>query len=53
MYVMSQLQGNEPQKVLEFMESVGLKYHPRDMGIGRRELREALLGLGEFVMSSY
>ena len=52
-YVMSQLQDNEPQKVLEFMESVGLKYHPRDMGIGRRELREALLGLGEFVMSSY
>ena len=27
-YVMSRLQGNEPQKVLEFMETVGLKYLP-------------------------
>ena len=43
MYVMSQLQGNEP---LEFMETVGLKYHPRDMGIGRMELRETA-GAGE------
>ena len=46
-YVMSQQQGNEPEGV-QFMETVGLKYHPRDMSMGRRQ---ALLGLGEFVRS--
>ena len=50
-YIMSRLQNNKHGKVVEFMESVGLKYHPRDMGLGRREVSEALLGLGEFVRS--
>lgn len=48
---MSRLQDNKHGKVVEFMENVRLKYHPRDMGLGREEVGEALLGLGEFVRS--
>ena len=39
-YIMSRLQNNEHGKVVELMESVGLKYHPKDMGWGgRRRVR--------------
>ena len=33
------------------MESMGLKYHPRYISIGRSELREDLLSVREFVRS--
>lgn len=48
-YLLSRLQQNEPDKVTQFMDEVGLKYHPVDMAITRRDLTASLLGLQEFI----
>lgn len=48
-YLLSRLQENEPDKVTQFMDEVGLKYHPVDMAITRSDLTASLLSLQEFV----
>jgi glycerol dehydrogenase-like iron-containing ADH family enzyme len=50
-YLMSHLQGNDPEGITQVMDRCGLKYQPRDMGIERETLREALLGVKRFVQS--
>jgi glycerol-1-phosphate dehydrogenase [NAD(P)+] len=48
-YLLSRLQQNEPDKVTQFMDDAGLKYHPIDMAITRGDLTASLLSLREFV----
>ena len=48
-YLLSRLQQNESDKITQFMDEVGLKYHPIDMAITRRDLTESLSGLQEFI----
>ena len=50
-YLMSRLQGNGGERIAQFMDSVSLKYHPRDLGVGRTDLKEVLLSLKDFVNS--
>jgi glycerol-1-phosphate dehydrogenase [NAD(P)+] len=47
-YLLSRLQQNEPENVTQFMDDVGLKYHPVDMAITRGDLTASLLSLQEF-----
>lgn len=47
--VMSQLQGNEPERVRSLLEAVGVRYQPRDLGITRKEFGESLLGLPAYI----
>ncbi len=48
-YVMSHLQGNAPERIIEFMNFVGLNFHPSGLGIDRTTLRKALLNLPHYV----
>lgn len=47
--LMSRLQNNESDRVTRFMERVGLKFHPRDLGISREVLAASLAQLADFV----
>ncbi|XP_065836754.1 glycerol-1-phosphate dehydrogenase [NAD(P)+]-like [Oscarella lobularis] len=48
-YLMSRLQKNDFLRIDEVMNSVGLKYQPVDMGLSRRDVKEALQSLKQFV----
>ena len=50
-FVMSRLQNNQPHKIIEFMNQVGLDYHPRSLGIDRPTLESSILNLREYVKS--
>jgi glycerol-1-phosphate dehydrogenase [NAD(P)+] len=49
-YLMSQLQHNEFEKIKLVMDRVGLKYHPADMGISKQDLLASLLNLKQYVL---
>ena len=51
-YIMSRLQENGVDKITQFMDSIGLKYHPRDLGESREVLKEILLYNATGVCSS-
>jgi glycerol-1-phosphate dehydrogenase [NAD(P)+] len=46
--LMSRLQGNEPERAEELVRRCGARYHPRGLGLSRREVEEGLLSLAEF-----
>jgi len=48
-YLMSRLQGNDPEGITKIMNEVELRYHPVDMEIQRADLIAALLNLRKFV----
>lgn len=48
-YLLSQLQQNDAQGVTQFMNEVGLRYHPADLSISRSDLAASLTNLSEFV----
>lgn len=48
-YLLSRLQQNEPDRVTQFMDEVGLKYHPVDLAITHGDLTASLLSLRDFV----
>ncbi|MFO0945155.1 MAG: iron-containing alcohol dehydrogenase [Planctomycetota bacterium] len=50
-YLLSRLQENEPNRITDFMDEVGLRYHPADMAIRREDLVNSLLSLRTFVQS--
>jgi glycerol-1-phosphate dehydrogenase [NAD(P)+] len=47
--LMARLQGNDPERVAAFLDTCGVAWHPADQGLDRAVLREALLGLPDFV----
>ena len=49
LYLMTRLQGNESERMIQFMDSIGLRYHPVDLEIDREGLKEVLMGLRKFV----
>ena len=49
--LMSRLQGNRPDEATAFMNEVGLKHQPADMGISREDLTASLLNLRNYVES--
>jgi len=49
-YLMSRLQDNKADQVTQFMDEIGLKYHPADMEIGRDDLVASLRNLKQFVL---
>jgi glycerol-1-phosphate dehydrogenase [NAD(P)+] len=48
-YCMSRLQENQPDEVTQFMDRIGLKYHPVDMNIRKEDLVSSLSNLRSFV----
>ena len=48
-YLMSCLQGNEPEWVRGFMEELGLDYHPGSVGVSRSILEASLRSLRDYV----
>ncbi|MEM7368930.1 MAG: iron-containing alcohol dehydrogenase [Bacteroidota bacterium] len=48
-YLMSKLQKNQPEFIIQVMDEVGLNYHPSSMQIQRGELLASLLNLRSFV----
>jgi glycerol-1-phosphate dehydrogenase [NAD(P)+] len=48
-YLMSQLQNNQFEKIKNVMNELGLKYHPADMGIRKEDLIASLLHVKSFV----
>ncbi len=48
-YLMSRLQRNHPDEITEFMDRVGLRYHPVHMGLTKAGLKEVLTNLRDFV----
>ena len=50
-YCMSRLQENHVEEITEFMNRVGLSYHPAALQIRREDLVASLLGLRAFVES--
>jgi glycerol-1-phosphate dehydrogenase [NAD(P)+] len=48
-YLMSWLQGNDPDGITRVMNDVGLRYHPADMEIRKADLTASLLNLRNFV----
>lgn len=48
-YCMSRLQENQPDEVTQFMDRIGLKYHPVDMDIRKEDLVSSLSNLRSFV----
>jgi len=48
-YLMSQLQNNQFEKIKNVMDELGLKYHPADMGIHKEDLIAAMLNIKNFV----
>lgn len=47
-YLMARLQENRPREITQYMNEVGLRYHPSDMQLTMQALEEALLGLGRY-----
>jgi len=47
--LMSRLQGNRSAEVTAFMDAVGLRHHPLEMGIARADLVASLLNLRQYV----
>lgn len=50
-YCLSRLQENDAERMTDFMNRVGLRYHPAEMEIRRSDLVESLLHLRRFVES--
>jgi glycerol dehydrogenase-like iron-containing ADH family enzyme len=48
-HLLSRLQENRHAEAVAFMDQVGLRYHPRDLGIGREDLAASLLNLRRYV----
>jgi len=48
-YLMSQLQDNHFEMIRDVMNRVGLKYHPVDLGLSRKDLTDSLLNLKNYV----
>ena len=48
-FCMSQLQNNQSDYIIEFMNNVGLDYHPQTMKIKKNDLVSSLLNLNNFV----
>lgn len=48
-YLMARLQQNKFEKIRDFMNRVGLKYHPADLEIEKKDLVDSLLHLKQFV----
>ncbi len=48
-YLMSQLQNNQFEKIKKVMDELGLRYHPADMGIRKEDLIASLLNVKKFV----
>lgn len=48
-FCMSQLQKNNSEYIIEFMDSVCLDYHPKDMNINKDDLTASLLNLKNYV----
>ena len=48
-YVMSHLQENKPEWIVQLMDDIGLDYRPQSMGIERTDLMASLLALREYV----
>ena len=46
---MSQLQKNNSEYIIEFMDSVCLDYHPKSMNINKDDLTASLLNLKNYV----
>lgn len=51
MYLMTKLQANDSKRIIEFMDRIGLRYHPVDLEITHEGLKDVLLGLRDFVES--
>ncbi len=49
--LMSRLQENRPDRAAAIMEKTGVRFQPKDLGISRGELYEALLTLPDYVAS--
>ncbi len=47
--LLSHLQENRHAEVVAFMDSVGLRHHPADLGVHRRDLTASLLNLRPYV----
>lgn len=50
-YLMSRLQENDAERITDFLDEVGLRYHPADLQIDRPSLVESLRSLRPFVES--
>lgn len=50
-YCLSRLQQNDPDRITDFMRSVGLKFEPADLEITRADLTASLRNLRSFVES--
>ncbi len=48
-YVMSRMQNNEADRIIEFMDRVGLDYQPKSLGIDRQTLVDSLSNLKGYV----
>ena len=48
-FCMSQLQKNNSEYIIEFMDSVCLDYHPKGMNINKDDLTASLLNLKNYV----
>lgn len=48
-YLLSRLQENDAEGITDFMDRVGLRYHPRDLGITRDDLTASLANLRAFI----
>jgi glycerol dehydrogenase-like iron-containing ADH family enzyme len=51
-YIMSHLQRNDHQGIVQLMDNLGLDYRPQSMQIERRDLRDSLLELKQYVRKS-
>jgi len=47
--LMARLQGNEPARVERILETTGVRFQPRDLGLSQSEVEGALLTLREYV----
>ena len=52
LYVMSHLQNNEPQMIVQLMDELQLDYRPQSMQIERDELHASLMALKSYVRSA-
>jgi glycerol-1-phosphate dehydrogenase [NAD(P)+] len=48
-YLMSRLQKNKAEMITQIMNEIGLKFHPKAMGIQRSDLEKSLLNLKHYV----
>ncbi|HUT53879.1 MAG TPA: iron-containing alcohol dehydrogenase [bacterium] len=49
--IMARLQENQPGRIAGIFRNTGVRFHPRDLGLSRREIEQALLTLGDYVGS--